>query len=395
MNVVCHFNPDSVLVIEDDSDYINDRTCHVFDLMFWAYRQSIEGFKHCQPVLFIDDTFLYGKYNRCILCTILLNGNNQIFPLAFAIIEKENSDNWKAMQQDWWQPPSGHYQYCIRYILSNYNTKFKNAVMKECLRKAANHNQRRKFYETMNKIEEVNPKTFEWAVKIPLNKQTRSHYGGKRYGSMTTDTIESVNGMLKGFQALPITAMKIAQSANGHLVTTFNRDELVIKFQSAKSGQKQVVKLIEGTCTYDKFQEMCIAYSHAIAACMSRSMDYEQFVDSYNILDRIIKCYEHMCTLLAYYSYHELPISKATSADMAHNTNEEITNMKDHLLKKIRAMDRRLDNCMLKKVSFQVCMMTASSRVSRFIEDNDLSYYSDNDSGDFTKYLSHCLPKCC
>lgn len=59
----------------------------------------------------------------------------------------------------------------------------------------------------MNKIKEVNLETFEWAVKIFLDKWTRSHDSGKRYESMTTNTIEFVNDMLKGFQVLPITAM--------------------------------------------------------------------------------------------------------------------------------------------------------------------------------------------
>ena len=72
---------------------------------------------------------------------------------------------------------------------------------------SANQNQKRKFYDAMNKIREVSPETFEWALKIPLETCTRSHHGGKRYGSMTTNTIESVNGMLKGFRALPVTAM--------------------------------------------------------------------------------------------------------------------------------------------------------------------------------------------
>ncbi|XP_021596686.1 uncharacterized protein LOC110603299 [Manihot esculenta] len=57
MNAVCHFNPGSIFIIEDDPHYINDRldrTSRVFDRMFWAYRQSIEGFKHCRPVIFVD-----------------------------------------------------------------------------------------------------------------------------------------------------------------------------------------------------------------------------------------------------------------------------------------------------------------------------------------------------
>lgn len=64
-----------------------------------------------------------------------------------------------------------------------------------------------KFYEVVNKIKEVNLEIFESAVKISLDKLTRSYDGGKWYGSMTINTIELVNDMLKAFRALPITTI--------------------------------------------------------------------------------------------------------------------------------------------------------------------------------------------
>ncbi|XP_021598925.2 uncharacterized protein LOC110604952 [Manihot esculenta] len=346
MTALHHFNPETVYMIEDNPHWINERLnpmCRVFDRMFWAFKQSIEGFKYCRPVVSIDGTFLYGKYTGCILCATAFDGNNQLFPLAFAIVDKEDGDNWswfldclrifvtnredlcvisdrhagilKAMQKDWWQPPAGHHRYCIRHVLSNYNKTFKNAVIKEALRKAANENQKRKFYEAMNNIREVHPELYDWAMKINLEKWTRSHDGGQRYGVMTTNMAESLNGMMKGFRALPITAMveKIffqcvhyfdtrrttflnqqmkgyifsqfcsetlranAIKANGHRVRRFNSQTMVCEIITANGRQKQVVKLMDQTYTCGKFQEIRIPCSHAIAACMSHSIDYEQF----------------------------------------------------------------------------------------------------------------------
>ncbi|XP_021623810.1 uncharacterized protein LOC110623189 [Manihot esculenta] len=91
-----HFNPETVYMIEDNLHWINERLnpmCRVFDCMFWAFKQSIEGFKHCRLVISIDGTFLYEKYTGCILCATALDGNNQLFQLAFAIVDKEDSDN--------------------------------------------------------------------------------------------------------------------------------------------------------------------------------------------------------------------------------------------------------------------------------------------------------------
>ena len=41
----------------------------------------------------IDGTHLYGKYKGTFMIDMGCDGNNQLFPLAFAIIECENIDS--------------------------------------------------------------------------------------------------------------------------------------------------------------------------------------------------------------------------------------------------------------------------------------------------------------
>ena len=64
-----------------------------FSEFFWTFHPSIEGFKHCRPVLSIDGTHLYGKYKGTLMIVMGCDGNNQLFPLAFALIEGENIDS--------------------------------------------------------------------------------------------------------------------------------------------------------------------------------------------------------------------------------------------------------------------------------------------------------------
>ena len=70
------------------------RNEEVFQRDFWAFHPSIEGFKHCRHVLTIDGTDLYGKYKGTATIAMGCDGNNQLFPLAFALTEGENVDNW-------------------------------------------------------------------------------------------------------------------------------------------------------------------------------------------------------------------------------------------------------------------------------------------------------------
>ena len=47
----------------------------VFQCIFWAFH-PIEGFNHCQPILSIDGTHLYGKYKGTLMFYRGYDGNN-------------------------------------------------------------------------------------------------------------------------------------------------------------------------------------------------------------------------------------------------------------------------------------------------------------------------------
>ena len=54
----------------------------------------IQAFKHCRHLLYVDDTFLTGQYRGTLLIAIGVDGNNQVVPIAFALVESESSDSW-------------------------------------------------------------------------------------------------------------------------------------------------------------------------------------------------------------------------------------------------------------------------------------------------------------
>ena len=72
---------------------INIPNTKIFQRVFWSFKPSIEGFKHCHPVLSINDTHLYGKYKGTLLIVMGCDENNKLFPLEFAITKGENIDS--------------------------------------------------------------------------------------------------------------------------------------------------------------------------------------------------------------------------------------------------------------------------------------------------------------
>ena len=55
----------------------------------------IFGFKACcRSVIVIDETHPKGKYNSIIFVATTIDGNKQIFPLAYGFGDEENDRSW-------------------------------------------------------------------------------------------------------------------------------------------------------------------------------------------------------------------------------------------------------------------------------------------------------------
>jgi transposase-like protein len=66
----------------------------VFGRAFWAFGQSIKAFKWCRLVVTIDGTFLTSKFEGTLLICIGTDAEDQLVPLAFAIVQKEDTSSW-------------------------------------------------------------------------------------------------------------------------------------------------------------------------------------------------------------------------------------------------------------------------------------------------------------
>ena len=217
----------------------NNSNEEIFQRVFWAFAPSITGFAHCRPVLSIDGTHLYGKYKGTLLIAMGCDGNNQLFPLAFAITEGENTDSWSwflacirvgvtqrkglclisdrhpgiiaAVNETYsgWTQPDACHRFCMRHLASNFNTKFKDKTLKDLMCRAAMESKVKKFISHMDTIGKINVDARNWLEHISLEKLAFSHDGGGegRYEIMTTNMSEVFNGILKGARNLPITTL--------------------------------------------------------------------------------------------------------------------------------------------------------------------------------------------
>ena len=71
-----------------------DHSYQMFHRLFWTFPPCIEAFKYCKPFITVDGTHLYGKYGGTLLMAIAQDGNSNILPIAFAVVEEETREAW-------------------------------------------------------------------------------------------------------------------------------------------------------------------------------------------------------------------------------------------------------------------------------------------------------------
>jgi hypothetical protein len=142
-------NPGSTVVVKKDLDYK--------DLMFQRMYICLDALKKgflagCRKVVGLDGCFFKGATNGELLCAIGRDANNQMYPVAWAVVEKETNNSWDwfcdllfrdlgvGEGDDWvfisdqqkgiltavqkWAPNAEH-RNCARHIYANWRKKHK------------------------------------------------------------------------------------------------------------------------------------------------------------------------------------------------------------------------------------------------------------------------------
>ncbi|XP_028066180.1 uncharacterized protein LOC114269109 [Camellia sinensis] len=65
-----------------------------FKRLFVSFHGSISGFDYCRSLLFLDGTFLKGRFRGNLLAATGKDGNQGFFPVCFVVAGSENQDNW-------------------------------------------------------------------------------------------------------------------------------------------------------------------------------------------------------------------------------------------------------------------------------------------------------------
>lgn len=201
----------------------------VFVRMAIIYREGLQAFRHYTTRgLVLDGTHLKSSSGGTLFVTCFRNGNNQIQIVAIAIASIENEDNWAwfarflllhmqtlpaffisdrdkgLLQALRLVFPNIPHFYCFRHLMENFNKKFKSKQLKALAWRLARCTTKGSFQQISTAISEVNESALRWLLEIGVGKWSLLHSPLPRFGVLTSNHVESVNGVLKEARCLPV-----------------------------------------------------------------------------------------------------------------------------------------------------------------------------------------------
>ncbi|KAG9453175.1 hypothetical protein H6P81_006079 [Aristolochia fimbriata] len=291
------------------------------DRAFWAFGPAVHGFQFCRPFISVDGTHLYGKYKGCLLIATSFDGDNRLFPLAFALVEKENIDTWTwfiaclARQvvrgrspmciisdrhssiiravADVFPRPHRH-RFCIRHIIANLKKRYSVKDLDKMVWRCASAETVAHYDHAIQNLEEVCPGARAELIEDMSPEQWALAYDGNMsFGKLTTNSSESVNSLLKWALSLPVQALASAifYRMNAWFVHRREKTAQITTHLCPSVGEHKVnVMLKECTCrSFQIYQVSCI---HAIAMCGAIHHDFYQMTSEYYYASTNARVYE-------------------------------------------------------------------------------------------------------
>ncbi|XP_029151648.1 uncharacterized protein [Arachis hypogaea] len=303
-------------VYRESEEILGVRVLH---RVFWSFYPCIVAFRHCKPLVQVDGTHLYGKYKGALLVAVAQDGNQNIVPIAFAIVEDRHTsiDAAIARSNGAWSPPRAWHMYCIRHIGSNFLRRFKAPYLHKLVVNTGYSRTEQEYNKNYQRLKERGEAYTQWCDEIGVERWVLAFDGGHRWGHMTTNLVECINSVLKGARNLPVTALvrstfyrlnelftrksteaherlrngftysefatkRVEESfrrAGNVVVNRFDRCNEMFEVREMQDGTIYTVNLAQRHCDCGHFQVERLPCRHVLACCANQRLDWQVYVN--------------------------------------------------------------------------------------------------------------------
>ncbi|KAA3472580.1 MuDR family transposase isoform 2 [Gossypium australe] len=211
-----------------------------FHRLFIAFHASLSGFlQGCRPLLFLDSIPLNSKYQGTLLAATAADGNDDVFPVAFSVVDAETDENWywfllelksalstscpitfvadiqKGLRESISEIFKGSFHgYCLRYLTEQLIRDLKGQFSHEMKRlmiddlyNAALAPRPEAFHSYINSIKKISLEAYNWIIQSEPQYWANSYFQGARYNHMASNFGELFYSWVSDAHELPITQM--------------------------------------------------------------------------------------------------------------------------------------------------------------------------------------------
>ncbi|KAK4382958.1 hypothetical protein Sango_2825000 [Sesamum angolense] len=239
-----------------------------FLCMLWALKA---GFKAgCRPIIGVDGCHLKGPNGGILLTAIGVDPNNNLFPIAYAVVNKECRETWewflivlkhdlniireheytfmsdkqKGLMQAFEEVfPGCDHRFCVRHLHNNFKQAgFRGLAFKNALWNAAKSCTVGEWKMRMQEMKNLSQQAYDWFNDKPAVQWSRSHFSEASSCDMLLNNVFNIVWILG--QRVAVVGSGNCQAYHGGLQRQEEResDEPTLK-NKKKSKREQVQKI--------------------------------------------------------------------------------------------------------------------------------------------------------
>ncbi|KAL4555574.1 hypothetical protein LXL04_038197 [Taraxacum kok-saghyz] len=231
-------------VVEIDFDIVGEK--RRFKRFFISLAACSRGFLvGCLPYISLDACHLKGKFNGVLAAATGVDGNNSIFPIAYCVLESENTQSWtwflESLKKAIGTPsglvissdmqkgleaaimhvyPNVEHRECIRHLCSNFKKQFRGEFFCKKLWGAA-HTYLPTMHDTLLKeISDVSQAAIAY-----LNKHHTKIWSKRKFGTICK--CDYSHSWVGAFRYQPV--LDLLDAIRGKLMKRFNKKRMLAK----------------------------------------------------------------------------------------------------------------------------------------------------------------------
>ncbi|TXG63211.1 hypothetical protein EZV62_010205 [Acer yangbiense] len=223
-------NPGSVVTLITREDLS-------FHRLFVAFHASLCGFQNgCRPLIFLDTLTLKSKYQSELLTATALDGDDGIFPVAFAVVDVLNDDNWhwfllqlksalsacqpitfvadrdKGLRQSIFTVfETSYHAYCLHHLIEEFKKDLQGSCTEDDVNVIITHLYDAShagtidgFRKSIGNIRQISSHACEWILLSEPEHWANALFEGSRYNHTSSAIAESFYSWVTELPVLPV-----------------------------------------------------------------------------------------------------------------------------------------------------------------------------------------------